>query len=328
MMTKGFRILGSCLTERRLVDWPLAFEAYCGCDGRARVDTEAYLSAFTYGDDFAGYLSTTGSTRGFDGVCWGPWLWFDIDRDPAVGGIDAALVDACRLAGALSDHYGVPQKVQLWFYSGSKGFHCGIPTALWCPEPSVDFHRIARRLAETMADTAGVAIDTAVYDKVRAFRAPNSRHPKTGRHKRHLSVDELAQSASAILEAADSPVAFNPPAPPAQKVGLLEAKWDQCRQQVRGQAQSTAHGRAAMDQGLARLNRATLEFIRDGAAVGERARRVYQAAANIAEFGCPSALAHALLTEAALDAGLPPAEIRRQIDCGLETPARAKGGAA
>jgi hypothetical protein len=34
-------------------------------------------------------------------------------------------------------------------------------------------------------------------------------------------------------------------------------------------------------------------------------------------FGCPPALAHALLTEAGLDSGLPPKEVRRQIDCGL-----------
>ncbi|NOY29641.1 MAG: DNA primase, partial [Planctomycetes bacterium] len=46
------------------------------------------------------------------------------------------------------------------------------------------------------------------------------------------------------------------------------------------------------------------------------------AAANLAEFGCPAPLAHALLTEPGLDSGLAPKEVRRQIDCGVE----AKGG--
>jgi hypothetical protein len=68
---------------------------------------------------------------------------------------------------------------------------------------------------------------------------------------------------------------------------------------------------------LATLNRQTLDFIRDGANVGDRHRLLFSASANLAEFGCPPALAHALLTEPALDCGLSPSEVRRQIDCGL-----------
>ena len=45
--------------------------------------------------------------------------------------------------------------------------------------------------------------------------------------------------------------------------------------------------------------------------------RLFRAAANLAEFSCPPALAHELLTTAALDSGLAPADARRQIDCGL-----------
>ena len=32
------------------------------------------------------------------------------------------------------------------------------------------------------AELAAVTIDAGIYDRVRAFRAPNSRHPKTGLH--------------------------------------------------------------------------------------------------------------------------------------------------
>ena len=67
----------------------------------------------------------------------------------------------------------------------------------------------------------------------------------------------------------------------------------------------------------AALNRRTLEFIRDGAEPGERHRLLFSAAANLSEFGCPPALTHALLTESALDSGLRPKEVRRQIECGL-----------
>ena len=71
------------------------------------------------------------------------------------------------------------------------------------------------------------------------------------------------------------------------------------------------------------MNRLTLDFVRNGATVGDRHRLLFSAAANLAEFGCQAALAHALLTEAALDSGLPPYEVRRQIACGLNA---VKGG--
>ncbi|MDB5297248.1 MAG: hypothetical protein JWO31_3231, partial [Phycisphaerales bacterium] len=60
-----------------------------------------------------------------------------------------------------------------------------------------------------------------------------------------------------------------------------------------------------------------------------RHRRLYAAARNLAELGCPPALAHALLTDPALDCGLTPADARRQVDCGVRegwsSPAAAPG---
>ena len=49
------------------------------------------------GEDFRRLLETTRSTRGFDGPCWAPWVWFDIDR---ADDLDVALRDARRLAAA------------------------------------------------------------------------------------------------------------------------------------------------------------------------------------------------------------------------------------
>ncbi len=67
----------------------------------------------------------------------------------------------------------------------------------------------------------------------------------------------------------------------------------------------------------ARLNALTRVFICEGATSGDRHRLLYSAARNLAEFGCPPALAHALLTPPGLDSGLSPSHVRRQIDCGL-----------
>lgn len=330
-MRHGYRIVGPCSAERRLVDWSAAFRAYAECDPRARVESEAYLSAFTFGDDFAAHLRATGSTRGFAGACWAPWLWFDIDREPTAGGIDAALEDARKLAVALSDRYGVDDGMQLWFFSGAKGFHAGIPTALWAPAPGVDFHRVARRLAETIAEAAGVLIDVGVYDRVRALRAPNSRHSATGRHKRRLTTDELMHlSAAAILNRAAAPEPFELPDLPTESADFLVAHWDTAAGQVREQAEAAAQRRAAATNGngAAKLNKLTLDFIRHGAAPGGgaadadraagcgRHRRCYSAAANLAELGAPLPLCLALLEETALDCGLPPSDVRRAVENG------------
>ena len=52
----GFRILGDCRNERRLVEWEAAFRGYIDCHGAAEVNREAYLSAFTFGDEFRRHL--------------------------------------------------------------------------------------------------------------------------------------------------------------------------------------------------------------------------------------------------------------------------------
>jgi hypothetical protein len=75
-----------------------------------------------------------------------------------------------------------------------------------------------------------------------------------------------------------------------------------------------------------RLTKTTMAFIREGAVNGERATSLFRAAANLAELDCPVELAHALLTDAALDCGLTPSEAKRQIDCGLAHARRQRGG--
>lgn len=317
----GFRIVGPCTGERRLVDAAAAFAAYCQCDDRARIDREAYLSAFTFPQDFAGWLSQTGSTKGYNGPCWASWVWWDID---AAGDLPAALEAGKRLAVGILERYRLADDDLLAFFSGSKGFHIGLPTCLWGPAPSGDFNRAARCLAEAIAAAAGIATDAGVYDKARAFRAPNSQHPRTGLHKRRLILDELLHlPTESIVKLAADPLAFDPPAPTGRN-DTAAADWQQAIEQCRRQAEAKAQRQAATD-GTATLNRATLEFIRDGASQGDRHRLLFSAAANLAEFNCPPALAHALLSDAGLDSGLSPSEVRRQIDCGL---AHRAGGAA
>ncbi len=308
----GFRILGDVHGERRLVQADAAFVGYATCDVRADVSKEAYLSAFHFGDDFRELLASVGSCKGFRGACWSPWLWFDIDRE---NDLDAALTDTRRLAHFLGDRYRLGDEDLLAFYSGSKGFHVGLPTSLFASEVSEAFHRQVRTLAEQLAGAVGIVIDTGVYDRVRAFRAPNSRHPKTGRHKRRLTLDELTGlSLAGIVDLAKTPTPFDVPTPP-DKNEQAEADWRQACETVKRRTQTTARRRS---EGAVSLNRLTLDFIRNGAEHGDRHRLLYSAARNLGEFFCPPALAHGLLTEAGLDCGLSPSDVRRQIECGLK----------
>lgn len=308
----GFRVVGSAFGERRLVDWEKAFIAYCACHERANVQGEAYLSAFTFGADFRRHLDATGSTRGFAGACGSPWLWWDIDR---ADDLDAATADGRRLAACICERYRLDADALLIFFSGSKGFHLGLPLSVaGSPPPSVMFHRVARRMAEKLAADAGVTIDEGVYDKVRLFRAPNSRHPKTGLFKRRLALDELLHlRTDAILRLAADPEPFDLPPDPTPDPQAVD-DWQSAAVDV-DRAEAAKRDRLAA--GGATLNRRTLDVLRGELPTGDRHRLLFSAAANLAEFACPAALAHALLTDAGRDAGLSPGDVRRQIDCGL-----------
>jgi len=308
----GFRIVGRTSEPRRLIDAVAGFAAYAATDDRAQIEREAYLSAFQFAGDFADYLQRQQSVAGFAGPCWGQWVWFDLD---AADDLQRAQRDAARLAFALQERYGVSDDELLLFFSGGKGFHVGLPTVIWEPQPGPLFNQTARRFAGALVDQIDVRIDSGVYDKVRPFRAPNSRHPKTGLHKRRLTLDELTrQPIGAIVDLASKPLAFDLP-DVRTRSDQAGDDWQAALAFVQTAALSRIAQRA--EHG-AKLNRATLDYIRNGATEGDRHRMLFSAAANLAEFGCSTELATALLFDAARDTGLPPKEIHRQIECGLK----------
>ena len=75
----GFRIVGACSELRRLVDAGAAFAAYAArrYAGRSRQEKSTCRPS-VFAEDFADHLKATGSTAGFSGPCWSPWLWLDL----------------------------------------------------------------------------------------------------------------------------------------------------------------------------------------------------------------------------------------------------------
>lgn len=283
-----------------------ALAAYASCDPKADVNCESYLSAFTFGDEFRHHLESTGSTRKYDGPCWSPFIRWDVDRDD----LERALADARLLVNSIEARFQTGDELLVYF-SGRKGFHVELPTVLWQPEPTIVFNRVAKRFAVEVAEASQVEIDAKVYDKLRAFRAPNSRHPKTGLHKVRLTLEEFRRSTlDEIKSIAGSPRRFELPQV-ERRCDQAQSDWQAASDWVSQQAATS------VSRGGARLNRLTLDFIREGAKPGERANRLFSAAANLAEFPSVNELALALLTEPALDSGLPPSEVKRQIECGL-----------
>ena len=108
---------------------------------KRKLEREAYLSHFVFGQDFAEYLKRERTEKGYNGPCGADWLFWDIDRPDDLG---LALRDARRLAGAILDRYReLDEDDLLIFLSGGKGVHVGIPT-VWHPEPSPHFNVIAK----------------------------------------------------------------------------------------------------------------------------------------------------------------------------------------
>lgn len=321
--TTGFWVSGSKYGPRQLVSARRCFEVFATCDESVRPAHEHYLSAFTYGPDFKDFVRDTGSTARFPGACWAYWIWIDIDRG---ADIDSALAAARAMCLHLEDHWGVRTADILVFLSGNKGFHIGVPTALWNPEPSPLFNQVAHRFALALARGAGgngIVIDETVYSKVQLFRAPNSRHPTTGLRKRVLTVEELLGiGIERIVELAREPLSFEIPAPTGRNERLAAA-WAAGAANIAAEAE--AMRTRTVDAAGLRLNALTLDFIREGADEGGegkaaeagRHRRLYAAAINLGEFGCPASLAHALLAPTALDCGITPSEVRRTIDNAL-----------
>jgi hypothetical protein len=197
-----------------------------------------------------------------------------------------------------------------------KGFHVILPVC-WEVIPSTNFHRIARSFTEGLADRAGVQIDTKIYLRVSCIRTPNALHAETRLYNRLLKPEEFERlTANDIRTLAREPRRFLPPPAPSGSP-VAQQDWQDAAARPTSPPTAPALRPSGAITGRGRLNRLTLDFIRRGALEGERAMRLFSAAANLAEFGCPADLAQALLTESALDSGLSPGEVRRQIECGL-----------
>jgi len=163
--------------------------------------SDCYVSMFRFPESYLKHWQSTGSVAGIEGIpCFADFVWFDVDNPS----LEQALVDARQLLINLDKHEpGISVHAAIYF-SGAKGFHIGVPSQLFGLEPAVDLNVTIRRIA--MAIAGVVKIDTAIYDKNRLWRIPNTVNSKSGLYKIPLTYNEFASwSIEQIREKARQP---------------------------------------------------------------------------------------------------------------------------
>ncbi len=320
----AFRVVGDAANRRDIVSYRKAVAAYAAASPSVQPELPAYLSAFAFPKAFKEQFDATGSTAGYAGPVAVPSLNFDIDRDD----LDVALRDTRRLSHFLADRYGTDPVIH---FSGAKGFHASVATADFI-EPAPDNHLVAKALACRIAGEVGIEVDEGIYDRVRLWRAPNSRHRRTGCHKVRIDVDDLLYvNADQVRRLAAEPIPYGIPAP-ALPPPRLVADWNEAANEVRRDAKRQARHGVADGEARTRINPLTRLLLTDpiSVKVGERHKAILSAAADLAAFPTVDDLVATLLMSPGLDTGLPPREVRRQIECGIEMARRqkqAEGGA-
>ena len=308
----GAFVLGAPTSPRVLVRHADLLAAYAdGTLAEGGEDREAYLSHFAFGEEMrTHYEQNRHSVAGYAGPCWCRWLHVDIDRVD----LAAALADARRLVMYLRQRYDTDD-VPVYF-SGGRGFHVLVELA-HNPPPAVTFPAVAKAFAEGIARAAGVAIDLAVYDRNHIIRLPNTRHPKTGLFKRRIDADDLLRLDIEGIRRHAAHTSGDG-IPEARHVSeTLIRDW----QDAEAVAGRVAEARAATYHDFrpdARAPRYFIDLLRFGVPVGERHTTLFRCAAWLTEQGAPPSLSHALLTEPGRDLGLPPADVDRQIRCGIQ----------
>lgn len=141
--------------------------------------SETYCTYFRYNDEMAVHFNKKSTVSGYKGKAWADWLPIDIDSED----LEAAQMYLQQLVSNLDD-YEIDSNACRFYFSGSKGFHVMIPSAYFNAEPSQDINKRFRKVAIKLA--SGINIDTAIYDKTRIFRLPNTINEKSGLHKIEL----------------------------------------------------------------------------------------------------------------------------------------------
>lgn len=328
--TECFVCVGGAKGRRRIANWESTFAAMARNDDHRYSGQIVFLSTFTFTAALAEHQAANdsadkargekprGSLEGYAGPCFAPLLTFDIDCRDANGAPDPASCQqaAVRLVDALVALGITPEAIGVYF-SGSKGFHITIPSALAGATPRPDFHLVAKAFCLLVAELAGVSIDESLYVVLQPLRAPNSRHGTSGLYKIWLSPAEVASLPfEHILDMARQPRVFEPPECECEPASRVVALWRQAIEVAQHVPAAVATKRRD-ENGSARISHGTWDYLLNGAPVGQRAESHFKAASNLADFDSVDELVHALMARPAALSGLPAGEAEGHVASAL-----------
>lgn len=148
---------------------------------------DCYASMFRFDHNYKKLCDSTGSVRGANSLlCYADYLSFDIDAtdlNQAIVSARQLIINIDFLDTVFADHL-------VFFFSGAKGFHIGIPSQFFGAVPSTKLPQIFKSLAKSIARDS--RIDLSVYEKNRLWRIPNTLNSKSGLYKIPLTFEELS----------------------------------------------------------------------------------------------------------------------------------------
>jgi KaiC/GvpD/RAD55 family RecA-like ATPase len=166
---------------------------------REELPEESYLGLFLFTDDLARYVEKHKSVKKFSDVHWAHFLAIDIDRED----LDEARIIAGNITELLQSEYDLEPDTLHIFFSGNKGFHILIPSRFFEPSPHASLARAFRMFCTRLFGLESV--DFKIYEALRLFRLPNTKHGTSGLYKIPLTFKELFGDIESILQAAQTP---------------------------------------------------------------------------------------------------------------------------
>ena len=115
-----------------------------------------------------------------------------------------------RVIHVLVNIWKIPSNMLQIYFSGNKGFHVVVPHEILNLKPCVNVNEtIKRAVMFFKVQFSASALDTAIYDRRRLFRLPNSINAKSGLYKVPITFKQLHEfSQEQMMEWAKEPKAY------------------------------------------------------------------------------------------------------------------------
>ena len=178
---------------------------------------DCYSNTLWFDSSFKDFVANTSSVSGYRGI--GYMKYFPIDID------DSDLEKAQKIAIDFLESIGTQVPVDFFkiFFSGNKGFHIMIPSNMIGSKPSENISQQMKVFAELLLN---IPYDTTIYNHVRLFRIPNTKHQKSGLYKIPITYkDLLTLDITSIKEMAQTPVYLDLPFYKGEPSAYLQALW-------------------------------------------------------------------------------------------------------